>query len=349
RIAMRMAHPNIVRALEVGEDHGYHYLAMEFVAGESLGKRLKRTKSIPEEDAVRIIAQVALALHCAHKEGLIHRDIKPDNILLTEDSDAKLADMGLAKELAADMNLTVTGKGLGTPNFMAPEQFRDAKHADVRCDVYSLGATLYMMVTGEIPFRGNGALDTFLKKSKNEFVPAEEFLPSLSERTASVIRLAMSADPTRRPATAKVFAELLTGKHQPSTDPATGAPLLYVVYTDAQGEIIKIKGTPKAIRSRIKRGEVPLGDARGGYTRRGPFLPLGELAEFRDLTPQRSTVPFVASPPIQAQNTGTSASAASQKRLLMFRSLNRKDVAIVIGTVLVLTALSLAIWAVALW
>lgn len=348
RIAMRLAHPHIVRALEVGEDQGYHFLAMEYVAGESLGRRLKRTKSISEAESVRIISQIALALHSAHKEGLIHRDIKPDNILLNEQVDAKLADMGLAKELAADMNLTVTGKGLGTPNFMAPEQFRDAKHADVLCDVYSLGATLYMMVTGEVPFRGNGALDTFLKKSKNEFTPAEELLPTLSERTASVIRLAMAAEPARRPASAKIFAELLTGRFHPSTDPATGAPFVYVVHADAEGRTVKIKGTPKAIRSRIKRGEVPLENARAGYSRRGPFLPLGELAEFRDLTPQRSTVPFVANPPIQAAVEPWNSGDPKVRRTT-FASLSFRDVSIVLGTVLVLAALTLALWVRAHW
>src|SRR5439155_20397493 len=107
---------------------------------------------LTEADAIRLLAQVAQGLHRAHKQGLIHRDVKPDNILVTPEGVAKLADLGLVKEMEHDLNLTKTGRGLGTPHFMAPEQFRNAKTVDVRGDIYSLGATLYAMVTGIVPF-----------------------------------------------------------------------------------------------------------------------------------------------------------------------------------------------------
>ena len=97
--------------------------------------------------------------------SLIHRDVKPDNILVNGDGMAKLTDLGLVKDVDNEMNLTKTGRGLGTPHFMAPEQFRNAKNADVRCDVYSLGATLYMMVTGEVPFGKVGPLECWLRSS----------------------------------------------------------------------------------------------------------------------------------------------------------------------------------------
>src|SRR5262249_1895322 len=143
-------------SLDYGDNGDTPYLVMEFVEGESLGQKLEREGRMPEVDSIRIIAQVAQGLHRAHKNGLIHRDVKPDNILVTPDGVAKLADLGLVKEADTDLNLTKTGRGLGTPHFMAPEQFRNAKNADVRCDIYSLGATLYMMVTGELPFKSNG-------------------------------------------------------------------------------------------------------------------------------------------------------------------------------------------------
>src|SRR4051795_6968990 len=142
RAASRLDHPNIVRALDYGDDGSMPYLVMEFVDGESLGAKLDREGRMPEADAIRLVVQVAQGLHRAHKQGLIHRDVKPDNILVTADGQAKLADLGLVKTADADLNLTKTGRGLGTPHFMAPEQFRDAKNADPRCDVYSLGATL---------------------------------------------------------------------------------------------------------------------------------------------------------------------------------------------------------------
>src|SRR5262249_1768339 len=160
-------HPNIVRALEYGDAGSSPYLVMEFVEGESLGAKIEREGRMPEAEAIRIIAQVAQGLHRAHKQNLIHRDVKPDNILVTREGLAKLAARGLAKEPDPDLNLPKTGRGLGTPHFMAPEQFRDAKNADIRCDIYSLGATLYQMVTGELPFKSNGPLDAWMKKMQN--------------------------------------------------------------------------------------------------------------------------------------------------------------------------------------
>ncbi len=113
-------------------------------------------------------------LQRAHKQGLVHRDVKPDNILVTKDGVAKLTDLGLVKDVEGDLNLTKTGRGLGTPHFMAPEQFRNAKNVDVRCDIYSLGATLYAMVTGDVPFENASPLDCWMKKIRNEFPPPKE-------------------------------------------------------------------------------------------------------------------------------------------------------------------------------
>ena len=146
-------HPNVVKAIDYCGTGATPFLVMEFVDGESLGQRIERDSVLPESEAIRLIGQVCEGLHRAHKQGLIHRDVKPDNILLTQEGVAKLTDLGLVKDVEGEMTLTKTGRGLGTPHFMAPEQFRNAKNADVRCDMYSLGATLYMMVTGSRPSR----------------------------------------------------------------------------------------------------------------------------------------------------------------------------------------------------
>src|SRR5262249_57001914 len=113
--------------------------------------------------------------------------------MVTPSGDAKLADLGLVKEVDADLNLTKTGRGLGTPHFMAPEQFRSAKDADIRADVYSLAATLYMMVTGELPFKSNGPLDAWMKKMNNDLTAPRQIVPDLTELTYCAIRRAMSA------------------------------------------------------------------------------------------------------------------------------------------------------------
>lgn len=286
-IASTLDHPNIVRALAFGYHGTSPYLVMEYVAGESLGEKLVRDGPLPESEAIRIIAMVAQGLHKAHKQGLVHRDVKPDNILLNSDGQAKLADLGLVKELETDLNLTRTGRGLGTPHFMAPEQFRNAKNADVRCDIYSLGATLYQMVTGELPFKSLGPLEAWMKKIDNQITPPRELVPTLSERVDWAIRRAMSADPNQRPASCREFIEDLTGhstrKLVPTNNP-THQDVWFLRYKDEEGVVHLIKGSVAGVRRSIKDGH--LGDAshvRAARSKQGPFEPLRNHPEFRDL------------------------------------------------------------------
>jgi serine/threonine protein kinase len=260
---------------------------MEFVEGESLGQRIDREQRLTEAEAVRIVAQIALGLDTAHAMGLIHRDVKPDNILLTSDGQAKLTDMGLVKEIEADLNLTRTGRGLGTPHFMAPEQFRNAKNADARCDIYSLAATLYHMVTGELPFKSSGPLDAWMKKINNELVPARTLVPELSERIDWALRRAMSVDRDHRPATCREFVEDLTGHSTRRLSPSAEVRMedvWYLVYTDEDSVARTVKGTLQGIRRSLKEGL--LGDAsnvRAARTKSGPFEVLRNHPEFRDV------------------------------------------------------------------
>src|SRR5262249_44070719 len=122
--AKLLDHPNVVRALEYCGGGPHPFLVMEFVDGESLGQRIERAGAMPETESVRLIAQVCDGLQRAHKQGLVHRDVKPDNIMVNQEGVAKLCDMGLVKDVENDLNLTKTGRGLGTPHYMAPEQFR---------------------------------------------------------------------------------------------------------------------------------------------------------------------------------------------------------------------------------
>jgi len=285
--ARQIDHPNVVKAIEFCELPPAPYLVMEYVDGESLGNRIEREGKFTEEEAKRIMAQVCQGLQHAHKQGIIHRDIKPDNILITKDGVAKITDLGLVKDVEEEMNLTRTGRGLGTPHFMAPEQFRNAKKADVRCDIYSLGATLYMMVTGQLPFDGCSPLDAYLKKTNNECVPPKELAPHISDRLDWAIRRAMHADPDLRPASCIEFLEDLTGQSSSPQEmvinPAA-SDLWYLAYRDEQGTLHTVKGTTPNIRRAYREGL--LGDAsniRACRTKQGPFLPLHALAEFRDL------------------------------------------------------------------
>ena len=301
-VARAIDHPNIVKALDFGREGETRYLVMEFVEGESLGQRIERDGRMPEAEAIRIVTQVALGLQKAHKQGLIHRDVKPDNVLLTTDGKVKLTDLGLVKEIEADLNLTRTGRGLGTPHFMSPEQFRNAKKADVRCDIYSLGATLYMMVTGELPFKSNGPLDAWMKKINNEIDAPRKVIPELSERIDWAIRRSMSPDPIHRPESCREFIEDLTG-HTTKQHSATAAGLekpseyWYMVYTDDEGVVHTVKGTIKGIRRSFNDGL--LGDAeniRIAQFKAGPFEPIKQFPEFRDLVVQPAKLPTSKEP-----------------------------------------------------
>jgi serine/threonine protein kinase len=225
RLANRVQHPNVVRVLEYNGQEREPYLVMEFVEGASLGERLERQGRMAEEEALRLVLQVGEGLQHAHEVGLLHRDVKPDNILVTTDGVAKLTDLGLGKQVDATAELTRTGAGLGTPNFMPPEQFRDAKHADIRCDVYSLAATLYQMITGELPFGQGDPVRIMTRKLNNELTPIRQLAPEVSAQTEAAILRAMDPDPHRRTATCRAFLADLQGcgpmtPPPPQTEPA---------------------------------------------------------------------------------------------------------------------------------
>jgi serine/threonine protein kinase len=210
-VARNLTHPNLIRALSFGHQGGAPYIVFEFVSGPSLGDRLECEGRLSEDEAVHVIGQVALALGEAHKHQVIHRDVKPDNILLTDDGQAKLIDLGLAKDVEDEQLLTRPSTGLGTPNFMAPEQFSDARHADARCDVYSLGATLYMAVTGRLPFCARSIKAILDKKYKNDLVPPRQLVPDLSPQVEAAICRSVLANPLERPASCLRFLEALHG------------------------------------------------------------------------------------------------------------------------------------------
>ncbi len=222
RIIRSLSHPNIVQALDYGEEGGRPFMVLELVEGEDLWARIARVGQVPEAEAIDYITQVGQGLHEAHKHGILHRDLKPDNVLLTADGRAKLADLGLSKDLEADLGLTCQDKGLGTPNFIAPEQFRDAKSADVRCDIYGLAATLYMALTGKLPFDGDDLLVVLQSKCADRLTPPRKLVPSLSEAVDWAVRRALQADPSRRPASFPEFLAALRGEVTDSGDARPG-------------------------------------------------------------------------------------------------------------------------------
>ena len=212
RAASALEHPNIVRALAFESDGERCFLVFELVEGGSLGDRLDRHGRVPEADAVKLITQLAQALHYAHAAGVIHRDVKPDNVLLTRDGRVKLTDFGLAKELDADEELTRQAAGLGTPNYMAPEQFYNARGADARCDVYSLAATLYHLLTGRPPFEAKTDVVMLTLKQTGKGTSPRAVVSDVSERVDAAVRAALDPEPARRPQSVMAFFKLLTAR-----------------------------------------------------------------------------------------------------------------------------------------
>jgi serine/threonine protein kinase len=219
KVAQKLDHPHMVHVIDYGLDGTKPYLVMEYVNGESLGDRIGREGRISEFEAVRLISQVGKALHWAHQRKIIHRDVKPDNILIGADGTAKLSDLGLVKDLDGEYQLTQGAQMLGTPHYMAPEQFEDARDVDAVSDLYSLAGTLYMAVTGVAPFvtQSSKALGTICrKKLGNDVKRPREINPELSERVEAAILRGLRADPKERFAS---VLELLEAIKQPAAEP----------------------------------------------------------------------------------------------------------------------------------
>lgn len=192
-----MDHPNIVKGIDLGETPRYYYFVMEFVEGKSVQYLIDRHGPIPEIRAARIIKDMAEALDHAFQRDIIHRDIKPGNIIVGRDGSARLADLGLAKGI---MNLSITREGttVGTPKYMSPEQARDAASADIRSDIYSLGVTFYHMVTGQPPIEGESVAQVITNVLFGKIASPGKINPRVSRITSRVIARMMARSPARR-------------------------------------------------------------------------------------------------------------------------------------------------------
>jgi eukaryotic-like serine/threonine-protein kinase len=210
-VAAKLQHPHVLSVHDSGETStGQLWFTMPYVDGESLRDRLRRTKQLPLDDALRITREVAGALDYAHQHGVIHRDIKPENLLLTMQGNALLADFGIARALAADPfpdgTLTQTGTTVGTPQYMSPEQAAGERDVTPRTDIYSLGAVCYEMLAGEPPFTGATAQAVVAKMMSGEPPSVRRTRPSVPEAVDIAIRKALAPVPADRFASAADFA-----------------------------------------------------------------------------------------------------------------------------------------------
>ena len=205
RVVAGLRHPNIVSVFDTGEYGGVPFFSMEYVPGGTLGQRLTNGPLQPEV-AARLMVQIADAVQHAHEHGVVHRDLKPGNILMAEEGIPKVSDFGLAKQLESGEGLTRTDAVLGTPSYMAPEQAEGKKQIGPAADVYALGALLYHSLTGRPPFQAATTIDTLRQVVELDPVPVRDLQPAVSRDLAVICEMCLRKEPERRYSTAGDFA-----------------------------------------------------------------------------------------------------------------------------------------------
>jgi serine/threonine protein kinase len=219
-ISIRLTHHALVKGIEFGEEQGYHFLAMEFVNAKSLKELLGNWGRFPIEQVLDVGKQCAEALQCIHDQGVVHRDIKPGNILIDDGGHVWLTDLGLAKG-GEDPSLTRDGATIGTPQYMSPEQARDPASVDERSDLYSLGATLYHMATGQPPFQAETVGKLIHAVLHERIPPASVLNPGLDPGLDLVLRKLLMREPTQRYSNAEELLrdlELVTRGNAPGVN-----------------------------------------------------------------------------------------------------------------------------------
>src|ERR671923_1658425 len=207
RAVARLNHPHIVTVLDAGEDDGAPYIVFEYVSGETVKDRIRRQGRLPVAEAVAYAIEIGRGLSCAHSHRLVHRDVKPQNVLIDPEGRAKVTDFGIARSLESD-GLTKTGRVLGTTDYVAPEQAMGSM-VDARSDIYSLGVLLYEMLTGEVPFYAETLVGVAMKHVNEQMPDVQRRRPEASSALAAVVERATAKDPKKRyPDMASLLADL---------------------------------------------------------------------------------------------------------------------------------------------
>ncbi|MBI4863839.1 MAG: protein kinase [Candidatus Riflebacteria bacterium] len=208
RLLARISHANVLKVFDAGSMDGHPYLVTEYLPAGTLRDKLRLQPKVPVPEASRIALASLMGLEACHEAKIIHRDLKPENILLGAESEPKLADLGIAKALESDLALTGTCALIGTPRYMAPEQFTGSG-ASVASDLYAIGVILYEMLTGRRPFAAVKLVDLIREVTRSEPEPVRKLAPDVSRELEALVQRAMSREPGRRPASAGQFAREL--------------------------------------------------------------------------------------------------------------------------------------------
>ncbi len=209
RSSQRFSHPNIVSAVEFGTVDKYHYIAMEYVDGPDLETMLKKSGIFREELLLRCAAEMGLALEEIERHGIVHRDFKPSNIMMTSTGVFRLTDLGLASAGKGDQRLTLAGFAVGTPFYLSPEQAKGQLDVDIRADIYGLGATMYHLATGSVPFPGTNPVVVMTQHISAPLKPPEELEPSITPHVSALIQKMMEKEPADRPQNAAELRQMV--------------------------------------------------------------------------------------------------------------------------------------------
>ena len=219
RSAAVLSHPNIVTVIDRGEQGGRQFIVFEYVGGENLKLLIEQRKPLPVATALELAIQIARGLSFAHRSGLVHRDVKPQNVLLNGDGQAKVTDFGIARSLDVQRGMTETGTVLGTSDYIAPEQAQ-GKQVDEQTDVYSLGVVLYELLTGEVPFAGENFVAVAMQHINDPVPSVRDKRPDVPPRVDAAAQRAMAKDPRDRFPTMADFGrelEACAGDTEPGT------------------------------------------------------------------------------------------------------------------------------------
>ncbi|HEX5714445.1 MAG TPA: protein kinase [Solirubrobacterales bacterium] len=196
RAVAKLSHPNVVAVIDAGEDSGHPYIVFEYVEGETLKQRINRVGALDTQEALAYAIEIARGLTVAHARNMVHRDIKPQNVLIDAEGRAKLTDFGISRQLEQD-GMTATGRVLGTTDYVAPEQAM-GHPVDPRSDLYSLGVVLYEMLTGQVPFQADSQVGVAMKHVNEELPDVQQRRPEISAAAALVVERATAKDPAER-------------------------------------------------------------------------------------------------------------------------------------------------------
>jgi len=195
--AGQIDHPNVVRVVDVGKHEDRYYLVMEFVSGDTLDRILETERKLPLARATKLMREIAAGLAAAHRAGIIHRDVKPGNIIVSPDGRPHLTDFGLARHTEARKGLTIEGTFLGTPEYASPEQVEGRK-LDHRTDLYSLGVTYYQLLSGTLPFLGESPMEIAIKRTKEDPRPLANAFPACDPRACAIVDRLIRPEPSQR-------------------------------------------------------------------------------------------------------------------------------------------------------